>query len=238
MSAYLVTREGQELGSFEASQIQDGLKTGRFLPTDWAWREGMPGWQGLTEIFGAVSAPKTQAHSSSLSALVRKSTGPKPPDSINPYAPPASNVVMTRTSGELPFAVIEELRNTRPWVMFIAVLMWIIGGGFLILLMYNIFFVGNPAGRNVFNSGSLVSMVSYLVGLGLGFALVAYLIIHPALKLTRYALNIARLSKTESFSDLVAALSEQRRFWRFQGILCIAYVGFALLLFIWTLAVR
>lgn len=86
MSAYLVTREGQELGSFEASQIQEGLQTGQFLPTDWGWREGMSGWQGLTEIFGAAPAPKTQALASSLSSLVRKPTGPKPPESINPYA--------------------------------------------------------------------------------------------------------------------------------------------------------
>ncbi|WP_395734256.1 hypothetical protein, partial [Prosthecobacter sp.] len=93
-------------------------------------------------------------------------------------------------------------------------------------------------GQNVFSSGSLVSMISYLVGLVLGFVVVAYAIIFPALKLTRYALNIARFTQSEAFTDLAAALSEQRRFWRFQGIVLIAILGFGLLLLIWSLAVR
>lgn len=238
MSVYQVTREGQQLGSFEASQIQEGLETGSFLPTDWGWCEGMSDWQGLAEIFGAASPPKTKALSSSLSALVRKPVGPKQPDSINPYASPASSRVIARSSGELSSDVITELQKTRPWVLFIAILLWILGGGFLILLLYNVIFVRNPAGSTVFSSGSMVSMISYLVGLGLGYAVVAYVILYPALKLTRYALNIARFTQSESFTDLAAALSEQRRFWRFQGIVLVTILGFVVLLALWAFAVR
>lgn len=238
MSVYQVTREGQNLGSFEASQIQAGLQTGQFLPSDWGWREGMSGWQGLTEIFGSSPAPQPRALASSFSSLVRKSPASKPSESLNPYAAPASDRVISRSSGELPSDVMLELQNTRPWVLFIAVVMWIIGGGFLILLLFNVFFTGSPAAKNVFSSGSLVSMISYMVGFGLGLAVVAYVIIYPTLKLTRYALNIARFTKSESFADLAAALSEQRRFWRFQGIVLLANLGFGLLILIWSLAVR
>jgi len=238
MSVYQVTREGQNLGSFEASQIQEGLQTGQFLPSDWGWREGMSGWKGLTEIFGDSPAPQTKAIASSLSALVRKSPGSKPAESINPYAAPASNRVISRSSGELPSDVMLEMQNTRPWVLFIAVVMWIIGGGFLILFLINIFLTGSPATNSVFKSGSLVSMISYMVGFGLGLAVVAYVIIYPTLKLTRYALNIARFTKSESFADLAAALSEQRHFWRFQGIVLLANLGFGILILIWSLAVR
>lgn len=238
MSVYQVTREGQNLGSFEAAQIQEGLQNGQFLPSDWGWREGMSGWKGLGEIFGNPPAPQRRALASSLSALVRRSPASKPAESINPCAAPASHMAVSRTSGELPSDVMLELKNTRPWVQFIAVVMWVLGGGFLILLLYNVLFVRSPAGQNVFSSGSLVSMISYLVGLVLGFVVVAYAIIFPALKLTRYALNIARFTQSESLTDLAAALSEQRRFWRFQGIVLIAILGFGLLLLIWSLAVR
>lgn len=240
MSVYQVTREGQNLGSFEASQIQEGLQTGQFLPSDWGWREGMSGWKGLTEIFGESPAQQPRALASSFSSLVRKSPASKPAEreSINPYAAPASNRVISRSSGELPSDVMLELQNTRPWVLFIAVVMWIIGGGFLILFLINIFLTGSPASSSVFKSGSLVSMISYMVGFGLGLAVVAYVIIYPTLKLTRYALNIARFTKSESFADLAEALSEQRQFWRFQGILLIANLGFGLLILIWSLAVR
>ena len=232
MSVYQVTREGQNLGSFEASQIQEGLQTGQFLPSDWGWREGMSGWKGLTEIFGDSPAPQTKAIASSLSALVRKSPGLKPAESLNPYAAPASNRVISRSSGELPFDVMLELQNTRPWVLFIAVVMWIIGGGFVSLMLFGLLF-GNSSLGNSIVIGGLAKIFSYLIAIGL-----AYIIIYPTLKLTRYALNIARLTKSESFTDLAAALSEQRRFWRFQGIVLLANLGFGLLILIWSLAVR
>ncbi|MCX6850594.1 MAG: hypothetical protein NTY98_16865 [Verrucomicrobia bacterium] len=238
MSVYQVTREGQNLGSFEASQIQEGLQTGQFLESDWGWREGMSGWKGLTEIFGDSPAQQPRALASSFSSLVRKSPVSKPAESINPYAAPASNRVISRSSGELPSDVMLEMQNTRPWVLFIAVVMWVIGGGFLILFLINIFLTGSPATISVFKSGSLVSMISYMVGFGLGLAVVAYVIIYPTLKLTRYALKIARFTKSESFADLAEALSEQRQFWRFQGVILLANLGFGLLILIWSLAVR
>lgn len=240
MSVYQVTREGQNLGSFEASQIQEGLQTGQFLPSDWGWREGMSGWKGLTEIFGSSSSPQPRAQASSLSALVRKSPASKPAEreSINPYAAPAADRGSSRSSGELPSDVMLELQNTRPWVLFIAVVMWIIGGGFLILFLFNVFLTGSPASSSAFKSGSLAGMIGYMIGFGVGLAVVVYVIIYPTLKLTRYALHIARFTKSESFADLAAALSEQRQFWRFQGIVLLATLSIGLLIFIWSLAAR
>uniref|UniRef100_UPI003782FD44 GYF domain-containing protein n=1 Tax=Prosthecobacter sp. TaxID=1965333 RepID=UPI003782FD44 len=115
MSVYQVTREGQNLGSFEAAQIQEGLQNGQFLPSDWGWREGMSGWKGLGEIFDGFSAPQNKPALSSLSALVRRSPASKPAENINPYAAPASHMAVSRTSGEIPSDVMLELKNTRPW---------------------------------------------------------------------------------------------------------------------------
>jgi hypothetical protein len=42
MSDYTVSRDEQQLGSFDLSQIEEGLKTGYFKPDDWGWRQGMP----------------------------------------------------------------------------------------------------------------------------------------------------------------------------------------------------
>ena len=57
-----VARGGANIGSFPLEEIQEGLRTGRFLPTDMAWEEGMPDWRPLSQVMagkgaGGVPAP-------------------------------------------------------------------------------------------------------------------------------------------------------------------------------------
>lgn len=242
MSAYQVTREGQILGSFQASQIQEGLQTGRFLPSDWGWCEGMAEWKGLTEIFGDApqSSPRSiESLSSSMRSLIRKPVAAKTAESHNPYAPPASGgASRTSSGGGLPQDVIDELRKTRPWVLFIAIMLWICGGIFLLAVLFNMAFMDSGAASNAMTSGSAASMIGYLIGAGLGFFVLAYLILYPTLKLTRYASGIARFASSESFTDLAEALSEQRRFWRFHGIVLVATLAFWILLGLWVVLMR
>lgn len=227
MSAYQVTREGQNLGSFEAEQIQEGLQNGQFLPSDWGWQAGMSGWKGLAEIFGSSPATQTKAPLSSLSALVRRSPASKPTDSLNPYAAPSSTVLAAAgdTKGTVPFAVIEELTNTRPWVRTIAVLLWIsfslltlgclvMGGAGLIGLM------SKPGIGPVGGPELIILFVMY----GIFGALTYY----PARKLSKYAANIASLEKSQSFTDLTSALTEQRRVWKFTATILIIYLAIVL----------
>lgn len=59
-----VGRNSQQLGTFTAAQILDGLAAGRFLPTDVAWHEGLADWQplsGLEVLSAATSAPAAPA---------------------------------------------------------------------------------------------------------------------------------------------------------------------------------
>lgn len=45
-----VARDGAKLGSFSREEVREGLRTGRFLPTDMAWEEGMPDWRPLGQV--------------------------------------------------------------------------------------------------------------------------------------------------------------------------------------------
>jgi len=62
MSNLHVNRDRQNLGQFSAQEVAEGLATGRFLPTDLAWREGMDDWKPLSTFIdlppavGAVEA--------------------------------------------------------------------------------------------------------------------------------------------------------------------------------------
>ena len=247
MSTYLVTRDGQELGSFEATQIQDGLKTGSFQATDWGWREGMASWQGLAEIFATGSAPLATSPapqptgiapqakaiaaptiSNPVSAPVRQPTAVNKPDGLNPYAAPTANVQPSGGSGVVPPDVINELTGTRPWVRFISVLMWIGCSIFLLIVVVNLF-LGIWGGSTLIKSGSAGAGVAFMIGTTIGYGLMSLLVVYPTMKLSKYASNIGRLADSRSFTDMAAALREQRRFWKFYGILMIIYLSFVVL---------
>jgi hypothetical protein len=48
MATIHVNRSGNNLGTFSEEDVRAGLRSGRFLPTDLGWREGMPQWQPLS----------------------------------------------------------------------------------------------------------------------------------------------------------------------------------------------
>jgi hypothetical protein len=56
MAMIHINRSGATLGAFPEEEVREGLRTGRFIGTDLAWREGMPTWRPLSEFpeFGAV----------------------------------------------------------------------------------------------------------------------------------------------------------------------------------------
>jgi hypothetical protein len=64
MAMIHVNRGATSLGAFSEEEVREGLRTGRFVPTDIGWREGMANWQPLSQFpeLGAAGppAPPTQ----------------------------------------------------------------------------------------------------------------------------------------------------------------------------------
>ena len=54
MAMIFVNRDRQNLGQFTEEEISAGLGSGRFLPSDLAWKEGMESWQPLSSFAGLV----------------------------------------------------------------------------------------------------------------------------------------------------------------------------------------
>jgi len=69
MAMIHVNRGATSLGAFSEEEVREGLRTGRFVPTDIGWREGMANWQPLShfpELGGAApAAPPAQIGASS-----------------------------------------------------------------------------------------------------------------------------------------------------------------------------
>lgn len=45
-----LARDGAKIGEFSRDEVREGLRTGKFLPTDMAWEEGMPDWSPLSQV--------------------------------------------------------------------------------------------------------------------------------------------------------------------------------------------
>lgn len=55
-----INRAGQNLGTLDVEEVQRGLDSGQYLPTDLGWREGMENWRPLSE-FQELRMPQAQA---------------------------------------------------------------------------------------------------------------------------------------------------------------------------------
>jgi hypothetical protein len=50
MAMIHVNRGATSLGAFPEEQVREGIRAGRFLPSDLGWREGMSSWQPLSQF--------------------------------------------------------------------------------------------------------------------------------------------------------------------------------------------
>jgi hypothetical protein len=177
MAMIHVNRGATSLGVFPEEQVREGIRAGRFLPSDLGWREGMASWQPLSQFteFGddIAAAP---------------ATGAPPPQTPTPpamVAPTAGSTTAAPRSG-LPWderhskglfsAFIETLQMflSKPAAAFTAMkregglgeplLYGLIGGGFgfIVYFIYNLAFqsLGMFANRN--------NPFAHLIGAGIG----------------------------------------------------------------------
>jgi len=63
-----VARPPNQLGVFSQEEVAAGLQSGRFLPTDQGWREGMSAWTPLSQWseFGGLGIPSAPAESTQV----------------------------------------------------------------------------------------------------------------------------------------------------------------------------
>jgi len=79
MAMIHVNRGATSLGAFSEEEIREGLRTGRFAPTDIGWREGMATWQPLSQFpeltAGGPTAPPPQTGATPVAASVASRSG-------------------------------------------------------------------------------------------------------------------------------------------------------------------
>jgi len=70
MATIHVARDGANIGTFSTEEVREGLRTGRFLPTDMAWQEGMPDWRPLSQVVPEKPAAAASASGTTATSAV------------------------------------------------------------------------------------------------------------------------------------------------------------------------
>jgi hypothetical protein len=113
---------------------------------------------------------------------------------------------------------LEMLRQTKPWVRFISVLIWI-GAAFMLLAgMVGLFAGVAMAGRGGAAQRQMLFLIVYLP--------VALLYIMPAIYLGRYASRINDVLRLRRSDVLEQALEAQKSFWKFCGMVVLVMMVF------------
>jgi hypothetical protein len=119
-------------------------------------------------------------------------------------------------TGAVTAKTVEMLRQTRPWVRFLAVLGFIFAG---LMLVVGVF--GGLAGVAAGGPTGLIAVLYIPLAL-------IYLV--PAIYLNRYAGRIREFEASPRLEQLDNALGAQKSFWRFVGIMMAVLLGLYLLL--------
>jgi hypothetical protein len=117
-------------------------------------------------------------------------------------------------------AVVDQLARTKGWTRLFSVLMWI-GAAFLILGGIAMILFGVFAGTMATEMAEQLAAMGGFIGMGVVYFLMAFFYIYPALKLGGYSSRITDLINVPSEANLVAALNEQRAFWKYIGVLTV-----------------
>lgn len=156
----------------------------------------------------------------------------------DPYASPVTDPYGTTyaSNGAVSAAAVKQLEGTKPWVRFIAVMVFI-GSGFMLLAAAGMLIAG-LAGASLGARGGVGGLSA---GMGMGIAVIygalAFLYIYPGVKLWKFANAIAALLRSGSEADLVEALNQQRAFWRFTGIVMLVLLSLYALVIIGAILV-
>lgn len=135
----------------------------------------------------------------------------------NHYAPPRSDVDDVTPRGQgVTHDMIAALRGTKGWVLLIGILT-LIGAIFMVLAALSMLLGGAFIGA----AGGNAPSSTMIAGMGLVYLVMAITYVFPAWYLLKYSSAIGRFVGSGTSGDLEDALQQQRKFWKFVGVLAI-----------------
>lgn len=136
------------------------------------------------------------------------------------YAAPSAD--LNADSGGI-LDVLQPLSATKSWVRLCSVLGFI--STFFVILMGIIFMMGGSAMEGPATAGMPVPIAS----LGIIYLVMGAFYFMPSLYLSKYASAISAAEASHSVSDISNAITYQKSFWKFVGIVALIMLVFMVL---------
>lgn len=108
--------------------------------------------------------------------------------------------------------MINHMRSTKLWTKFLSIMGFIMAG-FMVIMGTFIIFAGN-----LFTKGASPSLTIFM---GIFYVLCSIFYIIPSLYLFKFASALNRFLSDRKDGEMEAAISYQKSFWKFCGILCL-----------------
>ena len=199
---------GRQTGPVSEERFRQMVAEGAIGPGDLVWNESFTEWVQVRNVpdFAQAVAATPQAFASI------PESGSEPQH--RPVLP--LGYVMPNREDQVTQVCVDLLSRTRPWVMVIAIVLFICIG---LMVIGAIAILAVAAATK--GAMALLSLV-YLVMAGVYF--------FPALYLTRYSRRISDVRRMGRAVDLEAALDAQRAFWKFSAILMLIVIGLYILI--------
>lgn len=137
------------------------------------------------------------------------------------FATPRSNVsgaTMGSSNSGVTNGIIQQLKKTRPWVLFMSILGFI-GTAFMAIATVAIFMGGGAMMQMAGAPNAAAMPAGATMGMGIFYLLITLFYFFASLYLYKYAGSIKRVIATGSTDDLELALKSQASFWKLVGVL-------------------
>ena len=142
---------------------------------------------------------------------------------LDPYEPRAASAdAPPGVRGEVAEEVVQALRATKPWVMFIGVMFFVAAGIAALAGLVTLTGAHEPEVHRALGLAHLVTVPLY---------------VFPGLFLVRYARAIRDLLAGGGWAALELALAQQKSFWRFLGIWALIVMGLYALVLVGVIVV-
>lgn len=139
----------------------------------------------------------------------------------NPYqAPQQMNEGNPAAYDNAQAVILESLKKTRPWVLFLSILGFL-GAGAMVLLGLFVMLAGSS-----FSAATKGAFPGLGPAIGFLYIVLAGFYVVPSVLLWRYASSISQFSISGgSMDSLATAVKAQTSFWRYVGILTASIMG-------------
>jgi len=227
---YMQTEEGEQYGPVTRQELDGWAAEGRLDASCQVLCEGWEQWKWAEEVYPEIAGgeePEPAADDNPFAGIAATT----PQQDANPFSSPQQagpSVASTPDSalgGEFTPRMQQALAQTRPWVMFMSILGFIMAGFAAIGGLFTL--LGAFAVMSASAAMGMVVLVMALVIIG-----GASLYFFAAYYLFRYGGEIATFLRTREGRDLERAMIAQKSFWKLVGIVTAVVMALYLILFV------